>query len=284
MRKILYMILAAMLLTACKKEIDFDFNEIDPVVVIVGKVSNEGSTVTISRSRSVTNPERAHCLPGALVTISCNGTTTALTYDMAKDAYYASLTGIPGETYQLSVDFEGRHYEGSSQMPKLAPIISSEFMWMSMLGERMLCYELWAVDPNPSQRDYLWFQMHRTSKHPHFVGKLMTEPFSWNVFDDRGCPPGTILRDMMSVSERTMDKDEEENWKRILYEGDSVYAQLMTIDRTVYEYLSALRAGQNGSGANPRSNITGGCLGYFAALSISRTDTIEFHRSHLKER
>ena len=87
---------------------------------------------------------------------------------------------------------------------------------------------------------------------------------------------------MMSASEKMMDKDEEEHWKSILYDGDSIACQLMTIDRPVYEYFSSLRAGQRG-GANPRSNISGGCLGYFAAGSVTRTDTIVFKRSSVRE-
>ena len=35
---------------------------------------------------------------------------------------------------------------------------------------------------------------------------------------------------------------------------------------------------QYGRGANPHSNISGGCLGFFAAESVSHTDTIVFYR------
>jgi hypothetical protein len=87
---------------------------------------------------------------------------------------------------------------------------------------------------------------------------------------------------MVTTSEKNMDKDEEEHWKSILYDGDSITCQLMTIDRPIYDYFSSLRAGQRG-GANPHTNISGGCLGYFAAGSITRTDTIVFRRSSIKE-
>lgn len=81
---------------------------------------------------------------------------------------------------QLSVDFEGKHYEATSLMPSQAPIVSSEFMWMPMMNERWLSYEMWAKDPNPDQRNYLWFRMHRFSSHPHFEGKPQTEPYTWD--------------------------------------------------------------------------------------------------------
>lgn len=278
MRKIIYLLLALGLFTACTKEIDFDFNEIDPIVVIEGHISNEGCMVVVSRSRSVNDATHAHCLEGAIVTITGNGSTIALTYDVEKDCYYSSVTGVPGNTYQLSVDFEGKHYEATSLMPSQAPIVSSEFMWMPMMNERWLSYEMWAKDPNPDQRNYLWFRMYRFSSHPHFEGKPQTEPYTWDLFDDRGCPPGTIFMDMVTVSEKMMNDDEKENWKWIFYDGDRITAELITVDRTVYNYLCELRASQYGRGANPHSNISGGCLGFFAAESVSHTDTIVFYR------
>ena len=58
------------LLTACKKEIDFDYNEIPAIVVVEGKVTNEGTEVMITKSRSVTDSVWGRCLPGAVVTVS----------------------------------------------------------------------------------------------------------------------------------------------------------------------------------------------------------------------
>ena len=43
-------------------------------------------------------------------------------------------------------------------------------------------------------------------------------------FDDRGCPPGTIFMDMVTVSEKMMNDDDKENWKWIFYDGDRITA------------------------------------------------------------
>lgn len=282
MRKILYFILAIMAVTACKKEIDFDFHEIEPLVVIEGRVTNEGSTVVITPSRSVTDSVRPRCMQGAIVTITADGITTPLAYDAASDRYCSPVAGIERKTYTLSVDLDGRHYEASAYMPPPAPILMADFYWMTVLDERMLVYELWAADPFPADRNHYWYRIDRLSRHPHFEGRQTTEPYRWGVLDDRGSPPGKVFLDMVATSEKAMDEDEEENWKRILYDGDSIFCQLMTIDRPVYDYFASLRAGQSG-GANPRSNIAGGCLGYFAAGSVTRTDTIVFSRSSVME-
>ena len=136
------MLLAVALFTACTKEIDFDFHEVDPIVVIEGRVTNEGSTVVVSRSRSVDNAARAHCLQGAIVTITGEGITTPLLYDAEKDCYYSAMTGVPGVTYELSVDFEGKHYEATSEMQAQATIDSYEFMWFPMMNERWISFEM----------------------------------------------------------------------------------------------------------------------------------------------
>lgn len=268
-------------MTACKKEIDFDFHEVDPVLVIEGRVTNEGSTVMITQSRSVTDSVFGRCLQGAVVTVSTGGIVTPLTYDGSRDCYYSSMTGIPGNTYTLNVDYDGSHYEASALMPLPAPIVSADFYWMSVLDERMLVYEVWAVDPYPSERNQYWYRVDRISHHPHLQRQRKTEPYRWGVLDDRGCPPGVVFMDLVSTSEKAMDEDEEDHWKSILYDGDSIFCQLMTIDRPVYDYFSSLRAGQSG-GANPKTNISGGCQGYFAAGSVTHTDTIVFKRSSVE--
>ncbi|MCR5679455.1 MAG: DUF4249 domain-containing protein [Prevotella sp.] len=282
MRKILYLISPLMALAACTKEIDFDYHEVEPLVVIEGLVTDEGTSVVVTRSRSVSDPLPSPCRKDAVVTITCDGKSTVIPYDAKSESYCSPMAGVAGKTYQLDVDLDGRHYEASAYMPPPATILAADFFWMSVVDERMLVYELWALDPDPSERTHFWYRMDRISHHPHFEGKTSTEPYRWGVLDDRGCPPGKVFIDMMATSEKAMDKDEEDDWDYILYDGDSITCRLMTIDRPVYDYFSSLRAGQRG-GANPQSNISGGCLGYFAAGSVSRTDTIVFQRSRVKE-
>lgn len=282
MKQIIYIIICVAAFSACTKEIDFEFRDEAPLVVIEGKVTNEGRTVIVSRTRSVTDSVHSHCLPGANIVISGGGADTQLTYDAAADCYYSPIPGVAGQTYQLSVDFEGQHYEAEASMPDAAPILTSEFSWITMMGQRMLCYEMWGVDPEPDVRNYYWIRMNRISHHPHLEDTRQTAPYGWDLMDDRGCPPGQIFLDWMLVSEEKMDKDEEKDWKRIIYDGDSLWLTLMTVDPKVYDYLNQLRMGQY-NGANPRTNISGGCMGYFAAGSITRSDTVVFRRANIRE-
>lgn len=282
MRKILfYILLITCGLTACKKEIDFDYNEIAPIVVIEGRVTNEGTEVMITRSRSMTDSVRGRCIPGAVVTVSANGVNETIAYDPQAQVYRSSFKGTVGETYRLTVDFENQHYEGTATMLAAAPVISSEYLWYPMLDDRMVVYELWAADPEPTERNYFWYRMDRVTHHPHLQDRKHLAPYRWGAIDDRGDPQGMVHFGVYCMSERMAEEDEEENWERILYEGDTLTFQLMPIDRASFDYFTSLRAGQSG-GANPRSNLSGGCLGYFTAGSVTRADTMVFHYDSIK--
>ena len=172
--------------------------------------------------------------------IQGEGVTVTLPYDAAARRYRSSFCGKPGQTYRLSINFEGRHYEATSTMPSPAPVKSTEFIWQSILNERLVMFEMWAVDPEPDVRNYYWYRMDRISRHPHFDKKPITDAYRWNVFDDRGCPPGLIFRDITCMSERAAEEDEEENWKSILYEGDTLTFQLMTIDLPTYDFFRSV--------------------------------------------
>lgn len=281
MRKILYLSIIAVIV-GCTKEIDFEYNEMTPLVVIEGQVTNEGTRVMVTQTRSVYDREKSRCLPGAVVTVSTSNVTTPIPYDATAGCYRSPLVGEPGLSYHLRVELDGKTYESTSTMPYPSKVLSALFFWQSVIDERLLVYELWATDPEPSERNYYWYRVDRLTHHPHFDGKDMSEAYLWGAFDDRGNPPGLVYRDVMCMSERMADEDEEENWKRILYEGDSLTCQLMNIDQGVHEYLTSLRAGQGG-GANPKTNISGGCQGYFAAMSIAHADTIVYRHEEIRE-
>lgn len=274
-------------LTACTKEIDFDYHEVKPVLMIEGRVTNEGSEVLVTRTRNMADSVKSPCLTGAEVVITADGVEEHLPFDPSTRSYRSSFCGTVGQTYHLEVLFEGQRYEATSTMPAPAPIKSAEFLWQPVMKERLLAYEVWAVDPEPDVRNYYWYRMNRrTATSRQDISAYLsatTDAYRWNIFDDRGCPPGLIYRDVMCMSERIAEENEKENWKSILYEGDTITFTLMTIDRPTYDFFRSLRSGQSG-GANPTGNITGGdCLGYFTATSVTHADTIFFSYSNVRQ-
>ena len=78
MRKLLIIFALLLLLVSCEKEIDINYHEIDTMVVIEGRVTNEGTEVSVRRSRSVTDSVRSLSLPGASITVFDNETAHLL--------------------------------------------------------------------------------------------------------------------------------------------------------------------------------------------------------------
>lgn len=278
----LYTLLLLLLTLSCQKEIELDYRDIEPVVSIEGRVTNEQVYVLITRTRSMNDSVKGRGIGGAVVTISSEDGTEQLVYD-ARDGYYrpaSGMKGVPGRTYRLDVTLDGHQYAASSTMPRQAPIVSTAFIWQSLLDNGMLMYEMWATDPEPDVRNYYWYRVDRRAKDPKVRQKQGTDAYRWSSFDDRGAINARIYRDIMCVNEEMMDGQdiEDDQLKSILFDGDTITLQLMTIDRAMFEYYQSLSVGQR-MGANPISNISGGCLGYFAAGSVSHADTVIYNKN-----
>ena len=278
----LYILLLLLLTLSCQKEIELDYRDIEPVVSIEGRVTNEQVYVLITRTRSMNDSVKGRGIGGAVVTISSEDGTEQLVYD-ARDGYYrpaSGMKGMPGRTYRLDVTLDGHQYAASSTMPRQAPIVSTQFIWQSLLDNGMLMYEMWATDPEPDVRNYYWYRVDRRAKDPKVRQKQGTDAYRWSSFDDRGAINARIYRDIMCVNEEMMDGQdiEDDQLKSILFDGDTITLQLMTIDRAMFEYYQSLSVGQR-MGANPISNISGGCLGYFAAGSVSHADTVIYNKN-----
>lgn len=278
----LYILLLLLLTLSCQKEIELDYRDIEPVVSIEGRVTNEQVYVLITRTRSMNDSVKGRGIGGAVVTISSEDGTEQLVYD-ARDGYYrpaSGMKGVPGRTYRLDVTLDGHQYAASSTMPRQAPIVSAQFIWQSLLDNGMLMYEMWASDPEPDVRNYYWYRVDRRAKDPKVRQKQGTDAYRWSSFDDRGAINARIYRDIMCVNEEMMDGQdiEDDQLKSILFDGDTITLQLMTIDRAMFEYYQSLSVGQR-MGANPISNISGGCLGYFAAGSVSHADTVIYNKN-----
>jgi len=278
----LYILLLLLLTLSCQKEIELDYRDIEPVVSIEGRVTNEQVYVLITRTRSMNDSVKGRGIGGAVVTISSEDGTELLVYD-ARDGYYrpaSGMKGVPGRTYRLDVTLDGHQYSATSTMQSLAPIVSTAFIWQPLFDNGMLWLEMWATDPEPDVRNYYWYRVDRRAKDPKVRQKQGTDAYRWSSFDDRGAINARIYRDIMCVNEEMMDGQdiEDDQLKSILFDGDTITLQLMTIDRAMFEYYQSVSVGQR-MGANPISNISGGCLGYFAAGSVSHADTVIYNKN-----
>lgn len=266
-------VILILLLTACEHEISYDYPTLDePLVNIEGRITNEGAYVRISKTQPVTTPSQYQAIGNADVWIeSDNGITEKLHFVDSCGMYLPEkeLIGKVGHSYTLHVVIDGHTFEGTSTMPPPAPITETKFRWLDIQYERILHYDLTAIDPQPETLNYYWYRMLRGN-----------QVYRWNAIDDRGCPAGFFVRDIICMSEG-MKKDQDYE-DRVLVDGDTINLELLTIDKPTYDYLQSLIMSRQTS-ANPTTNLKGSCTGFFTAASITHSDQEVFRYEQITE-
>jgi hypothetical protein len=248
---LMIIISVGLLLTSCEKVIDLKLNTSSSAIIIQGNVFDHGGPYAVEISKTVNFTESNIFPPvtDAKVTISDNAGNSELLTQSTPGTYTTSyLRGIPGRTYTLNVENQGKTYTASTTMPD-AVNIDSIYFKKDVFGsgnQTVLRFR----DPANIDNYYRVIQyVNDTLKAGFYIGndKLYQ---------------GEIIT--FSLSSTTLTGDDQ------LKTGARVKLQLECIDKDVFEYFRTSR-GNNGSSAspaNPVSNISNGALGYFSACSI----------------
>lgn len=241
---------------SCEKAIDLKLKDNVLKYVIEGTITNEPGSckVFISETKDFKDDNQFKGISGATVKIETKGTTIVLT-EIEKGIYAAEVTGIPGETYLLTVNIGDQVFTASSTMPQLVPFLdftlkSTDFDTTEV--KPMIKFK----DPGET-RNFYWFQQYVNDK-------LQKQ---YRVINDDFIT-GQEVNDYLEFSNETDNK--ALNFKR----GDKLTAEMHCVDSGVYTYLFSLfNANGSDTGAapsNPVSNISGDVLGFFSAHTIQR--------------
>jgi len=254
---------------SCEKVIQIDLNSADPKIVIEGNITDQTGPYFINLTQTV-NYDQSNIFPpvtGATVKISDNaGTTESLTE--TSPGIYATTTiiGVPGRIYTLEVNANGKIYTTTSSMPfpvniDTLTIETSGGGGFGGGGNTTKNVSITYTDP-AGIPNYYRFVL--------FVPGIKQSPIIVN--DDN-------LRDGQTIT-RPVRLD---NSGPALKNGDLVTIQMQSIDGNVFEYLRTLSQLSGGNAltgssapANPKTNITGGALGYFSAYSVRTKSVIIF--------
>ena len=268
--KSLHYTAALFLLCSCTEEIQLDYRPIDPLYVIEGHISNDGSEVMITRTRNIDDPVLKDGIEVQSVTLSSdNGVRETLEY--GKDGIYRSrsFVGLPDEKYTLTVIIDGESFISSSTMPGYTEIVSTRLQWEEMMGNDML-HLIVDVSDKADDINYYYYRILRN-------GKL----FKWNVMRDLDSSSNTVQFDISCMNRDKAEKNDPEDYDSILFEGDDITIEVRAIDMKAYDYLfSAKLSGQNHS--NPVYDFDGEVLGYFSAYS-STSKSFVFHDSDIED-
>jgi hypothetical protein len=252
MRRYFSLTLAALLVAACTKTITPNLNTAPAQIMIQGAVSDTAGPYYVSIVQSVGfYTENSYPgISGAVITItdSTTGLRDSLT-DLGSGLYatHKLLQGVPGNTYLLDVSLNGRVYTASSTMPQ--PVLLDSVTFDTSNNKQIRAIANYQ-DPVGIVNFY---------KYSTVINGVPDKRFQ--AFEDR-LSDGRYIRDEMDY-----DTSEVKRY-------DTVQLSVVGIDKGVYTFLSeAENIAYSNSNlvapATPTSNITGGCLGYFSAQTVS---------------
>ncbi len=262
MKKTPTFIALILLLTGCEKEIGIDYRTVDPLYVVEGRVTNEGTEVLLTLTRDMDDGGEPVPQRNAVVTVTAgDGTIYPLSAD--EDGCYRAggLTGTVGTDYALTVSVGEHRFASESRMHGAVPIGEYYFQWLRVMGQRFLILTF-SFDDLPDQENYYCYRITRNG-----------ENYRWYVLHDRGNDGKTITVDVVCMTEKMAEENKEEDRDDILYEGDRIEVELQSIDKRAYDYLFSVGLGES-TATNPIANFEGGCLGYFAAYSVTRVESV----------
>ncbi|NCX95940.1 MAG: DUF4249 domain-containing protein [Chitinophagia bacterium] len=260
MKQTIYLLATtAMLFTtfSCKKIIDVKLNDSAQKVVIEGVITNAPPpyTVTVTKTANFSSDNNFTTINNAIIVIN-SGTIYDTLVQAAPGVYKTSkIIGLPGATYHIDVNIDGNHYMAQSTMPipvnlDSVSIIKSTFGFEPKNRQLVPRYN----DP-ASTANFYRFKQKVNNKYTDQLyveddiltnGQTNNKPLLTPVF-----PPQV---------------------------GDSATVEMMCIDQPVYKYFYSLSQNSGNSQdeaatpANPITNFSGGCLGYFSAQTYQKVN------------
>lgn len=243
--------------SGCEKVIDLKLDNAAPVLVIEGGVSNqsENQVVRISKTIPFNEKNTFNGFSGALVSLT-TGNGQKIQYTETSPGNYQTIRfrGIPGTSYTLEVNAEGKLYTATSVMPQPVKLDSLSLKKFSFFTDSGFYAAVNYRDPVTVQNQY------------RYILKVRDKTVHEMVAEDRFFD-GNTVSDILFY-----DLDD-------LKKGDRLDVEMQCIDRAVFKYFFAISQ-INGDGgppvapANPVSNFNSGALGIFNAYTTNKISLV----------
>ena len=263
MKNIIIILLASSLfLFSCEEVIEIEVNEADIQLVIEGDISNENRIhkVKLSQTGSYFDPGDFPKIEGAEVTLTTSAGQSETLNDIGEGVYQIeNIVGEIGESYTLSVAYEGETFEAISTLPEAVPLSGLFFRNRPAgpFGEDGSIIEVKFRDPEGIPT-YMIFEL--------YVNDTLVEGLF--LYDDAQSDGAEFNFPLFPY---------------IAQSGDKVRVRASAMDREVYDYFNTLAeiigTGFGGGGgsaapANPESNFSPFALGYFGAFAVSEVEGV----------
>lgn len=264
MKRFLYIVLSVLIFYSCKKELDFEYHQIEPILVIEGSLTQSGCKTRLTYTTPM--DEIMDTLPVTDAVVMLKDISEGRSIILDCDEYGNFVSGEPGvngHAYELEISYQGNVYTSTCVMRPATEIIKLEFSWLKMPYDYVAILEV-KFKELESFDNYYWIKIYRNN-----------DAYQWLLCDNRSARDGEITQ-MTMTSRKDLENEDE---KDILKDGDVVRVDISTISREMYDYLSALKISSNG----PQMFEGKLCLGCFLA-SGNASATVTYRPDELKER
>jgi hypothetical protein len=260
MKNIFFTCLAlAAALVSCTKEIDIQVKDADTRYVVEANLNqNAGSaTVKISKSTVLSDTTDFPYVSNALVVISHNGQNDTLT-ETANGFYtHPTLAAITGQTYSLSITVDANKIFTSSAImppPAVFDSIRQENLTTDTIGGRV---------QTPDEDGNVFV----------ILTPVYTDDAAFVNFYQFMLYKNNELQDAITVYDDEVTNGQTNGRPVFLgaKAGDTIIINMQCLDNPAYDYFFALEetiSQSSAAPANPKSNLTGGALGYFKLHSL----------------
>jgi hypothetical protein len=250
--KILALALVTLFAASCQKTISLDVNNAASQVVIEALVTDTLQPWSVRLSNSVRYDSTNNTPPitgASVVVVDATAGTRDTLSEVSPGMYKsAAKAGLPGHRYELTVRTGNSVFTSTSVMPQRVSFDSLYAQVQSSFGGTFRL--LFPVFTDPAGvPNYYRFIIYRNGQRMNF-----------DTRDDRFSDG--------RINGRPVGPDDQDSIKV----GDILTVEMQCIDKGVYDYFESFRQADGGGSApaNPISNIQGGALGYFGAVSTQK--------------
>ena len=255
MKKAALFILPLLLFTSCEKVIELDLNEADTRIVVeaVLKDGPGNNSVKLSYTSAVYTDQSFDKISGADVRVTDkDGNVYVFPEDPYMTGFYTNPTFqvLPQNDYSLYVNIDGEII--TSQCHSFAkPEIDSIIYYPSPF----------AVNEDTAHM-VEYFSVDNVNEENHYRLRIWIN--------------STEIKEFYYIGNDDFINGQSYNapfFGADAYKGDTVFIELITLDKANYTYLYTLSSNESNSTApaNPTSNLEGNAIGYFGAFT---TDTM----------
>ncbi len=267
MKKIILFATALFSLNACQEVIEIDLNQTNPQYVIIGNIADDGKpcSVEITKTVNFSEPNNFPKITGAIVTLSDDKGSQEILSETKSGIYESKkMLGVVGNTYTLTVKYDGQTFISTSKMADATPIFDVKFIEDAFGGP--------PGTPQDTLPNFRAIPLHPDAPNvKNYYRYIQTI----NGVEDKAF----LIRND-NLSDGKLNAQPLFSFDAKINRGNKYQVKLMNIDEANYNYLYALlQSSGNGPGggttpANPPNNILGGALGYFSAHSVSVKEVI----------